>query len=125
VFFPVKKKVKSDQSLRKNPRHVIAGHMTESNGKHTMNRVNPGTNFQLFRAVLGWLGLSEEGAALELSMSRDDLRRLKSGRGTPNPETRLKILNLSRRWPFGEILPDKWPEPIERPVERLGRGETA
>ena len=68
---------------------------------------------QKLRALIAWLGIGERPAALQLGISRAELRGIMSGTHVPSGECKLRILAMSRRWPHGDICVYSWPEPPE------------
>jgi hypothetical protein len=80
------------------------------------------TNQQKFRALLGWLHYSERAAALELGVSTTLLRGIVNGTATPDHATANRILVMSRRWPYGLIAVNGWPEPLQDRRKKSAKG---
>jgi hypothetical protein len=81
-----------------------------------------GTNYQQLRALLAFLGLSEEQAGTELGISRTLVRSLVLGHVVPDDDLKQRIRAMSKRWPNAEILPDDWPAPgVDRRGAPLAR----
>jgi hypothetical protein len=69
------------------------------------------------RIILAYLGITERGAEVQLSIGRNPLRAILRGEAIPQYETKEKIRALSWRAPFGEIKPDAWPEAAKKELE--------
>jgi hypothetical protein len=71
---------------------------------------------QQLRALVGYLGLGERAAAIELGISRTLLRAIFQGVSLPDGDCRQRIKAMSQRWPHGVIGLHDWPRPA--PVDR-------
>lgn len=75
-------------------------------------QAQPFSNYQQFRALLGFLGLSAKAAAVELGVSPVLLGRVASGVLVPDVELIGRIELMSERWPHGLITRAGWPLPL-------------
>jgi hypothetical protein len=71
------------------------------------------TNAQRLRMLIGWLGISERAAAVELGVSRTLLRSVLQGISLPDFDCKQRIEVMARRWPHGPIMSKDWPAPAE------------
>lgn len=69
------------------------------------------------RCILAYLGITERGAEVQLSIGRNPLRAILRGEAVPQYETKERIRALSWRAPFGEIKPEAWPAEAKKELE--------
>lgn len=71
---------------------------------------------QQLRALVAYLGISEQAAANELGISRTLFKAICLGNSLPDGDCRQRVMAMSMRWPHGTIHIQDWPKPA--PADR-------